>query len=118
MTSNNNVSSVLLLIFIGLAIYYLCSCKNEPFEDLLSSNDAPDLSNNAPDLSNNAYVSSNNLDDLSNAAILSNAPVLNNAPVLSNNIINDVINSQPTTFEPKHVTKAGNRFNKIIYVVV
>ena len=95
MTSNNNVSSVLLLIFIGLAIYYLCSCKNEPFEDLLSSN-------NAPDLSNNAYVSSNNLDDLSNAAILSNAPVL------SNNIINDVINSQPTTFEPKQMQPPQN----------
>lgn len=138
MTSNNQVSSgvssMLLMILIGLAIYFLCYSEGfsgtqnkEFFEDLEATNELQtpnmqDIVGNMQDTSLYSepvqYVEPVQYTQpiFSNPPLIMSQPALDvqaqaqTQPIVSNNVIQEIVNSepvyeepvqQPTTFEPK-----------------
>jgi hypothetical protein len=89
MTSNNQVSSMLLLVLIGLAIYFLCypdqASETKPkefFEDL--------------SLDNSNKQTADILGNMQDSTLYSSP----SQPIVSNNVIQEIINSPEPTVQP------------------
>ena len=137
MTSNiqgsSNVSSMLLMILIGLAIYFLCYSEGfsgkqdkEFFEDLETNNqETPQTQDIMGDMQESSLYSAPVeyiQPQILQPPLIMSQPVPETQPVVSNNVIQEIINSQPayvqeeplppvqepkpTTFEPKPTVQA------------